>query len=117
MSYYFPTPDEFGRRSIFGDIQIATCAGDNIQFSIADIPARGVVATHSHPNEQMGLLIQGTCEFTIGGETKSMMPGDVYRIPGGVDHSVKAFDAPVRMLDVFYPIRDEYRAAEQRRKN
>jgi quercetin dioxygenase-like cupin family protein len=117
MSYYFPTPDEFGRRSIFGDIQITTCAGDNMQFSIADIPARGVVTTHSHPNEQMGIVISGTLAFTIGGETKTMKPGEVYRIPGGVEHSVKAFEEPVRMLDVFYPIRDEYRATEKRTKS
>jgi unsaturated pyranuronate lyase len=117
MSYYFPTPDEFGRRSIFGDIQITTCAGDNMQFSIADIPARGIVQTHNHPNEQMGLVIHGSCDFTIGSETKTMKPGDVYRIPGGVSHSVTAHDAPVRMLDVFYPIRDEYRATEKRTKS
>jgi len=109
MSYYFPTSDEFGHRSIFGDVQITTCAGNHMQFSIADIPIRGSVAAHSHPNEQMGIMISGTLEFTIGDETKVMKPGDVYRIPGGVVHSVRAFDEPVRVLDVFYPIREEYR--------
>ena len=54
-------------------------------------------------------MISGTLEFTIGDETKIMKPGDVYRIPGGIVHSVRAFDEPVRVLDVFYPIRDEYR--------
>ena len=109
MSYYFPTPDECTHRSIFGDVRITTFAGDHLQFSFAEIPARGVVAPHSHPNEQMGLLVSGTLEFTIGGETKIMKPGDFYRIPGGVVHAVRAFDEPVRILDVFYPIREEYR--------
>ena len=35
--------------------------------------------------------------------------GDLFRIPGGVPHSVVAGAAPVKALDVFYPIRDEYR--------
>ena len=56
-----------------------------------------VVAAHSHPNEQMGIMISGMLEFTIGDETKVMKPGDVYRIPGGIVHSVRAFDEPVRV--------------------
>jgi hypothetical protein len=33
----------------------------------------------------------------------------MFRIPGGVPHSVVALDQPVRVLDIFYPVRDEYR--------
>jgi quercetin dioxygenase-like cupin family protein len=109
MSRYFPTPDEFRPHTIFGNVQIATCAGEHLQFSIADIPARGVVEEHSHPNEQMGIVLFGRMVFTIGGESKTLGPGDVFRIPGGVVHSVVALEEPVRALDVFYPIRDEYR--------
>jgi quercetin dioxygenase-like cupin family protein len=57
----------------------------------------------------MGLVLDGEMDFTIGGETKRLRPGDVFRIPGGVPHSVVAGDRPVKALDVFYPIRDEYR--------
>ena len=109
MSHYFPTADEFGRHTIFGTIQTRTCAGEHLQFSLVDIPAGGVVSEHSHVNEQMGLVLEGEMDFTIGGETKRLRPGDVFRIPGGVPHSVVAGDKPVKALDVFYPIRDEYR--------
>jgi quercetin dioxygenase-like cupin family protein len=109
VSQYFPSPAEFGRHTIFGNIQIRTCAGEHVQFSLVDIPPGGVVGDHSHPNEQMGLVLEGEMDFTIGGETKRLRPGDVFRIPGGVSHSVVAGDRPVKALDVFYPIRDEYR--------
>ena len=109
MSHYFPTPDECGRHTIFGSVAIRTCAGEHVQLSLVDIPPHGVVEDHSHPNEQMGLVISGRLEFTIGGERKLLTAGDLFRIPGGVRHSVRAFDEPVRALDVFYPIRDEYR--------
>jgi hypothetical protein len=33
----------------------------------------------------------------------------VFRIPGGVKHSVLAVGGPVKVLDVFWPIREEYR--------
>jgi quercetin dioxygenase-like cupin family protein len=109
MSHYFPAPDDCAHKTIFGNVGITTLAGDHLQFSIADIPAQGSVPQHSHPNEQMGIVISGRMVFTIGGESRTLGPGDLYRIPGGVSHGVVALDEPVRALDVFYPIRDEYR--------
>jgi hypothetical protein len=32
----------------------------------------------------------------------------MWRIPGGVVHKVVAVDGPVRALDVFNPVRDDY---------
>jgi quercetin dioxygenase-like cupin family protein len=109
MSRYFPDTADFGRRTIFGNIAIRTCAGEHMQFSLVEIPAGGTVAEHSHVNEQMGLVLEGEMNFTIGGETRLLRPGDVFRIPGDVPHSVTVGDKPVKCLDVFYPIRDEYR--------
>jgi len=109
MSQYFPGADDCGHKTIFGNVAITTLAGDHLQFSIADIPARGSVPQHAHANEQMGIVISGRLVFTIGGESRTLGPGDLYRIPGGVSHGVVALDEPVRALDVFYPIRDEYR--------
>ena len=96
MSRYFPAADEFGRHTIFDTIQIRTCAGEHMQFSLVDIPAGGMVGEHSHANEQMGLVVEGEMDFTIGGETRRLRPGDVFRIPGGVPHSVIAGDKPVK---------------------
>ena len=109
MSQFFPEPAEFGQHTIFGNVRIRTCAGQHVQFSLVDIPPGGVVDEHCHVNEQMGLVLEGEMDFTIGGETRRLRPGDVFRIPGGVTHSVLAGEKPIKLLDVFYPIRDEYR--------
>jgi len=109
MSQFFPTPDQFGRHTIFGNIPIVTLAGDHIQLSLVDIPPDGVVDWHSHPNEQMGMVVSGRALFQVADEEKVLQSGDLYRIPGGVRHRVTPIEAPVRALDVFYPIRDEYR--------
>ena len=78
--------------------------------SIAEQPAsRSVVEPHSHPHEQMGLLLQGELTFTIGGNTKKILPGDMWRIPGGVVHGCVAGDMPTVAVDVFCPVRDDYR--------
>ncbi|HEX7377319.1 MAG TPA: cupin domain-containing protein, partial [Pirellulales bacterium] len=68
-----------------------------------------VVEEHCHPHEQMGLMLEGEAEFIVGGESKIVGPGTMWRIPGGVKHKVIAGDRPVRALDVFHPIREDYR--------
>lgn len=109
MSRYFPNPEECGHHTVFGHTRIRTCAGEHLQLSYVDIPAGGVVDWHSHPNEQLGVMIQGRAIFFVGDEEKTLGPGEFYIIPGGVRHRVVALNEPVVALDVFYPIRDEYR--------
>lgn len=109
MSQYFPTRDEMTARTVFERVRIRTCAGDHMQFSLAEIPDGVEVPPHSHINEQMGIILTGTLRFTIADETKLLSPGDVFCVPGGVTHSVLAVGGPVTVLDVFWPIREEYR--------
>jgi quercetin dioxygenase-like cupin family protein len=53
--------------------------------------------------------VEGRAIFIIGGEEKILQPGDFYRIPGNVRHKVIALDQPVRALDIFCPVREDYR--------
>ena len=109
MSRFFPTPDECGKHTVFGNVPIRTFACDHVQLSLVDVPAGGVVDWHSHPNEQTGMVTAGVLHFFIGDEEKTLVAGDFYFIPGGVRHKVVAVDGPAQALDVFYPIRDDYR--------
>jgi quercetin dioxygenase-like cupin family protein len=109
MSRYFPRRDQCGHHVIFGNVPITTYAGDHMQISVVDLPADGLVDWHAHANEQMGIVVSGRALFHIGEEVKELQAGDVYWIPGNVRHKVIPTDGPVRAVDVFYPIRDEYR--------
>ena len=64
---------------------------------------------HSHPHEQAGTVISGEIELTIDGDKRSLKPGDAYVIPGGVEHSADTGDSPARVLDIFSPVRDDYK--------
>jgi quercetin dioxygenase-like cupin family protein len=109
MSRFFPTAAECGHHVIFGTTHVTTYTGEHVQLSFADIPANGVIDWHAHPNEQCGLVIAGRATFQIGEEEKTLGPGEFFFIPGGVRHRVVALDELVKALDVFYPIREEYR--------
>ena len=78
-------------------------------MSVVDIAPHAVVEEHQHPHEQVGMLLEGRAIFFIGGEQKTLQADDLYRIPGNVRHKVIALDQPVRAIDIFCPVREEYR--------
>jgi quercetin dioxygenase-like cupin family protein len=80
-----------------------------MMMSFVDLEPHSVVEEHSHPHEQIGMVLRGRATFFIGGEEKTLGPGDWYRALGGVRHRVVALDEPVQVLDIFYPVREEYR--------
>jgi len=109
MSLYFPPPDECSRHTIFPGVAIRTCAADKMMMSVVDLQPGSLVEEHQHPHEQIGMVLEGRAIFFIGGEEKTLQAGDLYRIPGNVRHKVIALDRPVKALDIFCPIREDYR--------
>lgn len=84
-------------------------AGVGTMLSLVTFAPGAVVEPHSHPHEQIGMLLEGELTFHIGDETRTLKPGEMWRIPGGVVHSAVAGNATVKALDVFNPIREDYR--------
>ncbi len=97
------------RRGLFPGVEIEATAGEQLMLSLVTFEPGSVVPEHAHPHEQMGMMISGRAEFTIGGITRTLGPGDIWRIPGHVVHEVRALDGPAVALDVFHPVREDYR--------
>lgn len=108
MTKHIVDQQECSQHQIFPGVKIATTAGDHIMLSIVDFEPGAVVEAHSHPHEQMGMLLEGELTFTIGGETQVVRPGQMWCIPGGIEHRVVAGDQAAKALDVFHPVRDDY---------
>jgi quercetin dioxygenase-like cupin family protein len=92
----------------FPGVALRTTPGDALMVSVVSLEEGAVVPDHSHPHEQMGYLVSGRLEFTVGGRTEVLGPGDVWRIPGGVPHRVVAVGGPAVAIDVFHPVREDY---------
>ena len=108
MSRYFPTASERARHTIFPGVHIQTCHTDRLMVSVVDLEPRSIVEEHSHPHDQVGMLLAGKARFFIGGEEKLLQAGDVYCIPGNIKHKVIVLDEPARAIDIFTPLREEY---------
>ena len=73
-----------------------------------EIEAGAKLPEHSHPHEQIVNMLDGTYELIVDGASHVLSAGDVLVIPGGASHRGAA-QTPCRILDVFSPVREEYR--------
>ena len=96
-------------KKLFSGVQAKTFWGDKMLIAVVELDGSAVVPAHSHPHEQAGVVLAGEFVMTIGDETKKMKPGDSYVIPGNVIHSVRVFDKPAKVMDIFSPVREEYK--------
>ena len=83
--------------------------GQKMSFAIVELEPDSVVARHQHVNEQAGVVLSGTLRFTVGEETRELHVGDTYMIPGGTPHTVVAGPEGAVAVDVFAPVRDDWR--------
>lgn len=62
---------------------------------------------HSHPFEQINLLIKGELDFFVGGEIVTLNEYDIIEIPPGVEHEARELgDEPAELL-AFWPLRED----------
>jgi quercetin dioxygenase-like cupin family protein len=66
------------------------------------------VPEHSHVNEQIGILLNGSLTFRIGDESRDLGPGGTWIIPAHVPHSVTAGANGATLIEVFVPARDDW---------
>ena len=82
---------------------------ENMTSAYWRVDAGATLPLHSHPHEQVCNLIEGTFELMVGDEKRIVQPGDVAVIPGGVEHTGTAI-TKCRIIDVFYPVREDYQS-------
>jgi quercetin dioxygenase-like cupin family protein len=63
---------------------------------------------HQHPHEQLGIMLEGAMELTLGDETRVIRAGDAYTIPPNLPHNARTLDEGCVVLDIFTPPREDY---------
>jgi quercetin dioxygenase-like cupin family protein len=106
---YFVTPKDTRQIEMLTGIHRRTMATTDEAMICEFFLERGAsIPPHNHMNDQLGYIIFGRMEFTIGDEVRMLQPGDSYAVPGGVTHSARAL-ADTLVIDAFSPPRADYR--------
>ena len=85
--------------------------GEHAMLSVVRIAPGATGTIHSHPEEQWGVLLEGTCTRIQGDERVECAVGEFWHTPGGVSHGIVGGPAGAVVLDIFSPPREEYRRA------
>ncbi|GAB4372652.1 MAG: cupin domain-containing protein [Deltaproteobacteria bacterium] len=105
----FWKPEAIPPRELVPGVSARIASGEKVMFSVVTLEPNAVVPEHSHPHEQMGMMVSGTMELTIAGETRTLSGNEIYLVPGGVPHRAVAGPGGATALDAFSPPREEYR--------
>ena len=89
-------------------IQRQMVVGQNVMMVRFTFEPFLVTPEHTHPHEQMTLVVQGKVKFFIEGEVKIVSPGDVLHFPPHNRHGATMLDEEVVLIDIFSPIREDF---------
>jgi quercetin dioxygenase-like cupin family protein len=87
--------------------------GEGAMLNLVELKPGATVPRHSHPHEQLGMILRGSMTLVVDGTDHLLQEMDAYTLPGGVEHEGVAGPRGTLVLDVFRPVRDDYRQAAE----
>jgi mannose-6-phosphate isomerase-like protein (cupin superfamily) len=64
---------------------------------------------HSHPHEQTTYVADGEILFICEGEAdQKLKAGDMFSVPSNKAHTIQLLSEKARLVDSFYPVREEF---------
>ena len=82
--------------------------GERITFAVVELEPGSIVPEHSHENEQLGIVLRGALTLQVGGEERTLGPGETWCIAPNTGHSGHAGPDGAVVIDVFSPPRDDW---------
>jgi quercetin dioxygenase-like cupin family protein len=83
--------------------------GEGAMINLIEFEPGAVVPLHSHPHEQLGIVLRGIQVLVVDGVEHPLGPMEGYVLPGEVEHSAHCGPEGATVIDVFRPVREEYR--------
>ncbi len=90
--------------------------GEGTMLNVIDFEPGATVPAHSHPHEQLGIVLRGMQALVIDGVAHELGPMEGYVLPGGVEHSAYCGPEGAFVIDVFHPVREDYRERWERER-
>jgi quercetin dioxygenase-like cupin family protein len=83
--------------------------GEGAMLNVIELAPGSVVPAHSHEHEQLGIVLRGMQALVIDGVSHELGPMEGYVLPGGVEHSAYCGPDGALVIDIFQPVREDYR--------
>jgi quercetin dioxygenase-like cupin family protein len=99
-----PAPDVLRRQAYTENVMVTV-----VDFVNGPSPA---APPHQHPHEQITYIAEGQVNFIVGvGDEQTVdlvEAGDLIVVPPDAPHTVEVLTEAARLIDCFYPIREDF---------
>ena len=89
-----------------GVVRKLVALGEQLMAMQVRFERGAAVSRHSHPHEQLTLVLSGHFQFILGDTPYEVRAGESLSIPGGTEHEALALEAG-ELLDMFCPVRED----------
>ncbi len=100
--------DSIPRAVLRPGVDTAIVPTDKVTLSFMKLVPGLNAKLHSHPEEQVCVMLEGEMDVALDGKLYRVRAGDVAVIPGGVPHSGVTLGEGCRVLDIFSPPRKDF---------
>lgn len=101
--------NELKAKNVLEDSTLRVVVNKKTMISFFEFgPNTTIMPKHKHPHEQTGVVVAGSIKMIAGGETKILKVGEGVVIPPNVEHEATPLEPDTKIMDVFYPIREDY---------
>ena len=83
-------------------------SGEQSMLSFLKMDANSYFAPHRHAQEQIMIVLDGTCDEIIAGKLYKVKKGDVIILPPNIEHGAYIGPQDVQVIDVFGYPRSDY---------
>ena len=106
---FFEYPKDYKSKEVVPGWMVHFIVAEHMSMSRHTIKPNTVAPMHSHINEQMGMMLDGEFEMTIGNETRLLKKGDMYVVPPNAIHGGVTKDRVALIIEAFSPPRDYHK--------
>lgn len=108
----FYTLESLAPQDVFAGYRARIYHGQEITFAVLEVEPNAALPSHSHVNEQVGLLARGELTFNVGDEHRTLRAGEGWVIPAHVPHDAVAGPEGAIVIETWAPPRHDFRELE-----
>jgi quercetin dioxygenase-like cupin family protein len=105
----FYSLESLAPQNLFTGYRARIYHGEEITFAVVEIDPNAPLPSHSHHNEQVGLLVRGELTFTVADERRTVRAGEGWVIPAHAAHDAMAGPSGAIVIETWAPPRTDFR--------
>ncbi|MEW5910399.1 MAG: cupin domain-containing protein, partial [Thermodesulfobacteriota bacterium] len=82
---YFDVPG-LKKVALAEGVTLRLVSGEKMSMAFYSLNPHAIIPEHAHPHEQMGTVLKGSLQLTIGGVEKIVTQGIAYHVPSNLPH-------------------------------